>query len=62
MLPSPPLLQQSQAWSQPLLDTLPLEQLPPDQRFIPLHARQAERVMLDLRAQGQAPKVVDISK
>ncbi len=44
------------------MDTVALEQLPADQRYVSLHARQAERVMLDLAAQGQQTKVVDISK
>ena len=53
---------QQQLWSHPLMDTVALEQLPADQRHVSLHARQAERVMLDLRAQGQQAKVVDISE
>ncbi len=47
-------------WQQPFADTFSLEQLPPDQQWLHLSARQAERVMLDLAARGQLPKVVDV--
>lgn len=49
-----------QVWQQPFADTFSLEQLPPDQQWLHLSARQAERVMLDLAARGQVPKVVDV--
>ncbi|KAG2426707.1 hypothetical protein HYH02_014747 [Chlamydomonas schloesseri] len=50
----------SPAWNQPFADTFSLEQLPPDQRWLHLQARQAERIITQLYAQGTQPKVVDI--
>ncbi|KAG2422970.1 hypothetical protein HXX76_015641 [Chlamydomonas incerta] len=52
--------QHSPAWNQPFADTFSLEQLPPDQRWLHLQARQAERIITQLYAQGTQPKVVDI--
>ncbi|KXZ43546.1 hypothetical protein GPECTOR_87g408 [Gonium pectorale] len=53
----------SETWSQPYTsygDTVSLEQLPDDQRILPMNARQAERTMLELQQRGEAPRVVDI--
>lgn len=56
-------------WSRPLEGTYSLEELaaqladiPEEQHWLHLEARQAERVMLDLAKQGQQPKVVDLSE
>jgi hypothetical protein len=54
-----------QLWSRPLDGTVSLEQLaelPEDQRWLHLEARQAERIMWDLAKQGTIPKIVDLSE
>ncbi|GIL65402.1 hypothetical protein Vafri_19136 [Volvox africanus] len=56
-----------QMWSRPLDGTVSLEQLaqqltdvPEEQRWLHMEARQAERIMIDLARQGVVPRVVDL--
>ncbi|GIM08711.1 hypothetical protein Vretimale_12708 [Volvox reticuliferus] len=56
-----------QMWSRPLDGTVSLEQLgqqladvPEEQRWLHMEARQAERIMMDLAKQGVVPKIVDL--